>query len=161
MWCHFSQRLQRPYFMQAAKPTTRSSRVSHLNHQDERYSYVVLRRGPRPGRLPDWPVSRDLEGASSQVDGFEDDLEGQEDEWSSSIPPSAALPEAQLEAKMMANRLAALEGECKLSIPFLQPHTQALRFNGATWKSVCICPCLSIVPCINCSFLPGSASASF
>ena len=45
-WCHFSQnfertRLQRQAKVQPGRPLPRS-------HQDERFSYVVLRKGPRP-----------------------------------------------------------------------------------------------------------------
>ena len=40
MWCHFGQRLERPGFVQAVLPGGRG-------HQDELFSYVVLRRGPR------------------------------------------------------------------------------------------------------------------
>ena len=40
MWCHFGQRLERPGFVQAVLPGARG-------HQDELYSYVVIRRGPR------------------------------------------------------------------------------------------------------------------
>lgn len=39
--CGFSQRLQRPSFLQRTKH-------SGIGHEDVRYSYVVLRRGPRP-----------------------------------------------------------------------------------------------------------------
>ncbi len=39
--CGFSQRLQRPSFLQRTKH-------SGIGHEDIRYSYVVLRRGPRP-----------------------------------------------------------------------------------------------------------------
>lgn len=41
-WCHFGTRFQRPAFMQAVK-ATRGSRANPSDHQDERYSYVVLR----------------------------------------------------------------------------------------------------------------------
>lgn len=40
MWCHFGQRLERPAFVQQLLPGARG-------HQDELFSYVVLRRGPR------------------------------------------------------------------------------------------------------------------
>ena len=45
-WCHFSQnfertRLQRQAKVQPGRPLPRA-------HQDERFSYVVLRKGPRP-----------------------------------------------------------------------------------------------------------------
>ncbi|RIB08287.1 mitochondrial small ribosomal subunit Rsm22-domain-containing protein [Gigaspora rosea] len=41
-WCHFSQRINRPsYLMQTKK-------VVGNNYEDSKYSYVILRRGPRP-----------------------------------------------------------------------------------------------------------------
>ncbi|GAX78636.1 hypothetical protein CEUSTIGMA_g6074.t1 [Chlamydomonas eustigma] len=51
MWCHFSQRQQRPSFIQSVLPGARS-------FQDETFSYVVLRRGPRPEQVPEVAVSR-------------------------------------------------------------------------------------------------------
>jgi hypothetical protein len=41
-WCHFGTRFQRPGFMQQAKAPA-GARVNAADHQDERYSYVVLR----------------------------------------------------------------------------------------------------------------------
>ncbi|KAG0169562.1 37S ribosomal protein S22 [Apophysomyces sp. BC1034] len=41
LWCHFSQRVQRPSFLMKTKH-------SKLNLEDSKYSYVVLRRGRRP-----------------------------------------------------------------------------------------------------------------
>jgi len=41
-WCHFGTRFHRPGFMQQAKAPT-GSRMNPSDHQDERYSYVVLR----------------------------------------------------------------------------------------------------------------------
>lgn len=41
-WCHFGTRFQRPGFMQQAKAPA-GARMNALDHQDERYSYVVLR----------------------------------------------------------------------------------------------------------------------
>lgn len=40
-WCHFSQRVERPKFLMKTKH-------SKVNIEDAKYSYVVLRRGPRP-----------------------------------------------------------------------------------------------------------------
>ncbi|KAI8912068.1 mitochondrial small ribosomal subunit Rsm22-domain-containing protein [Powellomyces hirtus] len=42
-WCHFSQRIQRSRHMMMTAP-------NHVlnNHQDIKFSYVVLRRGPKP-----------------------------------------------------------------------------------------------------------------
>ncbi|CAO3589916.1 unnamed protein product [Absidia cylindrospora] len=40
-WCHFSQRVQRPSFLMKTKH-------SKFNTEDSKYSYVVLRKGPRP-----------------------------------------------------------------------------------------------------------------
>ncbi|KAJ1979335.1 37S ribosomal protein S22 [Dimargaris xerosporica] len=40
-WCHFSQQVQRPHFMMQAKKCKR-------NHEDIKYSYLVVRRGTRP-----------------------------------------------------------------------------------------------------------------
>ena len=42
--CGFSQRLQRPQFLQRTKH-------SGIGHEDVRYSYVVIRRGPRPNSV--------------------------------------------------------------------------------------------------------------
>ncbi|KAI8095817.1 mitochondrial small ribosomal subunit Rsm22-domain-containing protein [Thamnidium elegans] len=41
LWCHFSQRVQRPSFLMKTKH-------SKFNTEDSKYSYVVLRRGERP-----------------------------------------------------------------------------------------------------------------
>lgn len=41
-WCHFGTRFQRPGFMQQAKAPP-GARMNPADHQDERYSYVVLR----------------------------------------------------------------------------------------------------------------------
>lgn len=41
-WCHFGTRFQRPGFMQQAKAPA-GARMNTSDHQDERYSYVVLR----------------------------------------------------------------------------------------------------------------------
>ncbi|KAI8644418.1 mitochondrial small ribosomal subunit Rsm22-domain-containing protein [Parasitella parasitica] len=41
LWCHFSQRVQRPPFLMKTKH-------SKSNAEDSKYSYVVLRRGNRP-----------------------------------------------------------------------------------------------------------------
>ncbi|KAI8887502.1 Rsm22-domain-containing protein [Backusella circina FSU 941] len=40
-WCHFSQRVQRPPFLMKTKH-------SKFNSEDAKYSYVILRKGPRP-----------------------------------------------------------------------------------------------------------------
>ncbi|KAK3825535.1 MAG: mitochondrial small ribosomal subunit Rsm22-domain-containing protein [Benniella sp.] len=40
-WCHFSQKVQRPDFL-------RKTKHSKENHEDSKYTYVVLRKGPRP-----------------------------------------------------------------------------------------------------------------
>ncbi|KAH8099692.1 mitochondrial small ribosomal subunit Rsm22-domain-containing protein [Cristinia sonorae] len=42
--CGFSQRLQRPEFL-------RKTKHSGVGHEDIEYSYVVIRRGPRPARV--------------------------------------------------------------------------------------------------------------
>ncbi|KAI9475794.1 MAG: mitochondrial small ribosomal subunit Rsm22-domain-containing protein [Benjaminiella poitrasii] len=42
-WCHFSQRVQRPPYLMKTKH-------SKLNTEDAKYSYVVLRKGPRPNK---------------------------------------------------------------------------------------------------------------
>ncbi|KAG2223733.1 hypothetical protein INT45_003457 [Circinella minor] len=41
LWCHYSQRVQRPPFLMKTKH-------SKFNSEDSKYAYVVLRRGPRP-----------------------------------------------------------------------------------------------------------------
>ncbi|KAI9250335.1 mitochondrial small ribosomal subunit Rsm22-domain-containing protein [Sporodiniella umbellata] len=41
LWCHFSQRVQRPPFLMKTKH-------SKTNTEDSKYSYVVFRKGPRP-----------------------------------------------------------------------------------------------------------------
>ncbi|KAF9418485.1 37S ribosomal protein S22 [Podila epigama] len=40
-WCHFSQKVQRPDFL-------RKTKHSKENFEDAKYTYVVLRKGPRP-----------------------------------------------------------------------------------------------------------------
>ncbi|KAF9906073.1 37S ribosomal protein S22 [Linnemannia zychae] len=40
-WCHFSQKIQRPDFL-------RKTKHSKENYEDAKYTYVVLRKGPRP-----------------------------------------------------------------------------------------------------------------
>ncbi|RKP12176.1 mitochondrial small ribosomal subunit Rsm22-domain-containing protein, partial [Piptocephalis cylindrospora] len=42
-WCHFPQRVQRPPFTMQAKGGSRK------NWEDRKYSYLILRRGARPG----------------------------------------------------------------------------------------------------------------
>lgn len=41
-WCHFGQRFRRPKWLQDAKAPP-GRRTSAFSHQDERFSYVVLR----------------------------------------------------------------------------------------------------------------------
>ncbi|KAI8087978.1 mitochondrial small ribosomal subunit Rsm22-domain-containing protein [Gilbertella persicaria] len=41
IWCHFSQRVQRPAFLMKTKH-------SKFNTEDSKYAYVILRRGSRP-----------------------------------------------------------------------------------------------------------------
>ncbi|SAM00979.1 hypothetical protein [Absidia glauca] len=55
-WCHFSQRVQRPSFLMKTKH-------SKHNTEDSKYSYVVLRKGPRPSTKPS-PISVEEEGTS-------------------------------------------------------------------------------------------------
>ncbi|ORX45916.1 Rsm22-domain-containing protein [Hesseltinella vesiculosa] len=45
-WCHFSQRVQRPNFLMKTKH-------SKNNTEDSKYSYVILRKGPRPMQQED------------------------------------------------------------------------------------------------------------
>ncbi|KAI7872960.1 mitochondrial small ribosomal subunit Rsm22-domain-containing protein [Spinellus fusiger] len=45
-WCHFSQRVERPSFLMKTKH-------SKFNTEDAKYSYVVLRKGPRPTSATD------------------------------------------------------------------------------------------------------------
>eukprot|EP00798_Chlamydomonas_sp_ICE-L_P011068 gene11068-18675_t len=52
MWCHFGQRIQRPSLMKVDG--------NKRSYQDEEYSYVVLRRGPRPADDPAWWEAADL-----------------------------------------------------------------------------------------------------
>ncbi|CAG8450110.1 13127_t:CDS:2 [Cetraspora pellucida] len=53
-WCHFSQRINRPsYLMQTKK-------VVGNNYEDSKYSYVILRRGPRP-RISATETSKKME----------------------------------------------------------------------------------------------------
>ncbi|KAF9970544.1 37S ribosomal protein S22 [Actinomortierella ambigua] len=40
-WCHFSQKVERPDFLRRTKHTKE-------NYEDSKYTYVVLRKGPRP-----------------------------------------------------------------------------------------------------------------
>jgi ribosomal protein RSM22 (predicted rRNA methylase) len=55
-WCHFGQRLQRPAFMRRA--AAGASSAARSDHQDERFSYVAIRRGRRPEPLPKGHVLR-------------------------------------------------------------------------------------------------------
>eukprot|EP00878_Enallax_costatus_P023333 GHUV01024808.1.p1 GENE.GHUV01024808.1~~GHUV01024808.1.p1 ORF type:complete len:457 (+),score=150.86 GHUV01024808.1:372-1742(+) len=56
-WCHFGTRFQRPAFMQASK-ALKGTHMHPADHQDERYSYVVIRRGARPAAAPQVEISR-------------------------------------------------------------------------------------------------------
>eukprot|EP00775_Hariotina_reticulata_P001372 gene1372-1714_t len=56
----------RPAFMQAAK-AGRGCRANPADHQDERYSYVVLRRGQRAASVPAVDISRSFHLKSSAV----------------------------------------------------------------------------------------------
>ncbi|KAG0260741.1 37S ribosomal protein S22 [Actinomortierella ambigua] len=40
-WCHFSQKVERPDFLRRTKHTRE-------NYEDSKYTYVILRKGPRP-----------------------------------------------------------------------------------------------------------------
>ncbi|KAI9229601.1 MAG: mitochondrial small ribosomal subunit Rsm22-domain-containing protein, partial [Piptocephalis tieghemiana] len=51
-WCHFPQRVQRPRF------TMRAKEGSRHNSEDRKYSYLILRRGARPGRARSWAWPR-------------------------------------------------------------------------------------------------------
>lgn len=44
-WCHFSQKFERPRVQRLAK--IRHGKPLPRSFQDERFSYVVLRKGPR------------------------------------------------------------------------------------------------------------------
>ncbi|KAF9177357.1 37S ribosomal protein S22 [Haplosporangium sp. Z 767] len=48
-WCHFSQKVQRPDFL-------RKTKHSKANFEDAKYTYVVLRKGPRPTFTPTSPT---------------------------------------------------------------------------------------------------------
>ena len=54
-WCHFSQRFERTELQRLVK--LRKGHLPPRDYQDERFSYVVLRRGPRPPPGPDVAVS--------------------------------------------------------------------------------------------------------
>lgn len=43
-WCHFTQTVQRPDYVRHTKHSTK-------NEEDAKYSYVILRRGPRPSSM--------------------------------------------------------------------------------------------------------------
>ncbi|KAK9862550.1 hypothetical protein WJX84_003255 [Apatococcus fuscideae] len=45
-WCHFRQRFQRPALQRRFRRPTNNT--APRSYQDERFSYVVLKRGPRP-----------------------------------------------------------------------------------------------------------------
>ncbi|RKP36007.1 mitochondrial small ribosomal subunit Rsm22-domain-containing protein, partial [Dimargaris cristalligena] len=49
-WCHFSQQIQRPRFMMNVKK-------GKDNTEDVQYTYLILRRGPRPSATPSSPSS--------------------------------------------------------------------------------------------------------
>lgn len=50
-WCHFSQKFERTKLQRHAK--LRPDKSLPLAHQDERFSYVVIRRGQRPVKTRD------------------------------------------------------------------------------------------------------------
>ncbi|CAG8520450.1 9068_t:CDS:10 [Funneliformis mosseae] len=54
-WCHFSQRINRPYYLMKTK------NVKKDNFEDSKYSYVILRKGKRPTQITvDVDEKRDL-----------------------------------------------------------------------------------------------------
>jgi ribosomal protein RSM22 (predicted rRNA methylase) len=61
--CGFSQRMERPSFV-------RRTKHSGVGHEDIGYSYVVVRRGPRP-RIPDVKIGRLGEVGRRQIQNEE------------------------------------------------------------------------------------------
>lgn len=66
-WCHFVQRVQRPPTQRLVKGATAAQPF-----QDERFSYVVLRRGARPQRLLALPDGREASVGSGSDELFSD-----------------------------------------------------------------------------------------
>ncbi|EFJ39694.1 hypothetical protein VOLCADRAFT_120113 [Volvox carteri f. nagariensis] len=97
-WCHFSQSLQLPAFMQRAMAPPGGKALGRnraLNVQDERFSYVILRRGPRPNfRVA---ISRD----------FDDGGAAGTSNLASSPPPPSRLPPRVVLNQIMLDRAAA------------------------------------------------------
>ncbi|KAI8463009.1 MAG: hypothetical protein J3K34DRAFT_527327 [Monoraphidium minutum] len=99
-WCHFGQRFHRPGWMQEVKARP-GHRTSHRDHQDERFSYVVLRRGPRPSGVP-------AEGGRAGEAGSDDEggpPRGRE--FAAGGGGGAAIPEAAVRRQVELNRRAA------------------------------------------------------
>ncbi|GLC44611.1 hypothetical protein PLESTF_001658400 [Pleodorina starrii] len=104
-WCHFSQPLLLPAFMQQAMvlPADKAhGRARALNLQDERFSYVILRRGPRPSLRV--AVARDFDTTGGD---FGDGARGAGPVGSASLGavPSRLPPRVVL-SQVMLNRAA-------------------------------------------------------
>ncbi|KAJ1970106.1 37S ribosomal protein S22 [Dispira parvispora] len=73
-WCHFSQQVQRPAFMMQAKRCK-------SNQEDVKYTYLVVRRGPRPVVTPTTTTPE-----TSQALGKR--LQGESYSWSRMVFPA-------------------------------------------------------------------------
>ncbi|GLI62767.1 hypothetical protein VaNZ11_005511 [Volvox africanus] len=100
-WCHFSQPLLLPRFTQQVMVLAghkAQGRGRALNVQDERFSYVILRRGPRPAFRA--AVSRDFITEGVQGDGTK------EHGLAASVVPSR-LPPRVVMNQIILNRAAS------------------------------------------------------
>ncbi|GBF95535.1 hypothetical protein Rsub_08516 [Raphidocelis subcapitata] len=110
-WCHFGQRFHRPSWMQEVKARP-GHRTSHRDHQDERFSYVVIRRGARPSGVPDVGIT-----ATFETEGRASEAAGEEGAGQSPLRrqlpqfgpggPLPVIPEAAVRRRVEANRRAA------------------------------------------------------
>ncbi|GIL69358.1 hypothetical protein Vretifemale_262 [Volvox reticuliferus] len=101
-WCHFSQPLLLPRFMQQAMVLAgekAQGRGRALNVQDERFSYVILRRGPRPAFRA--AVSRD-----SNMEGVHSDRTSERGPAAVVVPPR--LPSRVVMNQIILNRTASV-----------------------------------------------------
>jgi len=94
-WCHFAQRVQRPPAQRLVKGA-----ASARPFQDERFSFVILRRGPRPGlpggaAAPGDALAAPAEGAQVAFPEEDEDAslteeEEEEEESGRDVPASPA-----------------------------------------------------------------------
>ncbi len=110
-WCHFAQRVQRPPAQRLVKGAT-----SARPYQDERFSYVILRRGPRSARpalsqLVAFSADSDFDEEDGYVEDDERDSDADDDDSSGSDASASEddedEPSASAEARALAVASAA------------------------------------------------------